>query len=83
MGKSGTVHRHHREGRRYSLDVNANSTYDAAHLYLTHVFGNPVWETESHERRGWRVNPKRSGESGPPRGVTLYARTDPPVEHWK
>jgi|SRR5579862_6955110 len=29
------------EGRRYSLDVNADSSYDAAHLYLTHVRGNP------------------------------------------
>jgi hypothetical protein len=29
------------EGKRYSLDVNANSSYDAAHLYLTHVRGNP------------------------------------------
>ena len=29
------------EGKRYSLDVNADSSYDAAHLYLTHVRGNP------------------------------------------
>ena len=28
------------EGQRYSLDVNAASSYDAAHLYLTHVRGN-------------------------------------------
>jgi hypothetical protein len=28
-------------GKRYSLDVNADSSYDAAHLYLTHVRGNP------------------------------------------
>ena len=25
------------EGKRYSLDVLADSSYDAAHLYLTHV----------------------------------------------
>jgi len=30
-----------REGKRYSLDVFADSSYDAAHLYLTHVRGNP------------------------------------------
>lgn len=29
------------EGQRYSLDVNADSSYDAAHLYLTHVRNNP------------------------------------------
>lgn len=29
------------EGRRYSLDVLADSSYDAAHLYVTHVAGNP------------------------------------------
>ena len=28
-------------GKRYSLDVNAESSYDAAHLYLTHVRANP------------------------------------------
>ena len=28
-------------GRRYSLDVNAASSYDAAHLYLTHVVRHP------------------------------------------
>jgi hypothetical protein len=28
-------------GKRYSLDVNADSSYDAAYLYLTHVRGNP------------------------------------------
>jgi hypothetical protein len=28
-------------GQRHSLDVNADSSYDAAHLYLTHVRGNP------------------------------------------
>lgn len=25
------------EGKRYSLDVHAESTYDAAHLFLTHA----------------------------------------------
>lgn len=29
------------EGKRYSLDVRAESSYDAAHLYLTHVKTNP------------------------------------------
>ena len=29
------------DGKRYSLDVNADSSYDAAHLYLTHVRSNP------------------------------------------
>jgi hypothetical protein len=28
-------------GQRYSLDVNADSSYDAAHLYLTHVLSHP------------------------------------------
>jgi hypothetical protein len=28
------------EGRRHSVDVQASSTYDAAHLYVTHVYGN-------------------------------------------
>ena len=31
----------HRRGRRYSLDVNADNSYGAAHLYLTHVKGHP------------------------------------------
>ncbi|MBC8164652.1 MAG: hypothetical protein H7Y20_02135 [Bryobacteraceae bacterium] len=30
------------EGKRYSLDVSATSSYDAAHLYLVHVVGNPA-----------------------------------------
>jgi hypothetical protein len=30
------------EGRRYSLDVQADSTFDAAHLYATHVQNNPA-----------------------------------------
>ena len=29
------------DGKHYSVDVNADSSYDAAHLYLTHVRGNP------------------------------------------
>ncbi len=30
-----------REGKRYSLDVQTTSSYNAAHLYLTHVAGHP------------------------------------------
>jgi hypothetical protein len=30
------------EGRRHSLDVRASSTYDAAHLYVTHAKTQPV-----------------------------------------
>ena len=41
MGKWCTVTIADGEGKRYSLDVNAGSSYDAAHLYLTHVRGNP------------------------------------------
>ena len=41
MGKWCTVTVTDIEGRRYSLDVNAESSYDAAHLYLTHVRTNP------------------------------------------
>lgn len=29
------------EGKRYSLDVNADNPYDAAHLFVTHVRNNP------------------------------------------
>src|SRR5262249_40599860 len=29
------------DGKRYSLDVQASSSYDAAHLYLTHVKSHP------------------------------------------
>ena len=29
-------------GKRHSLDVSADSSYDAAHLYLTHVRGHPA-----------------------------------------
>jgi len=29
------------DGRRHSLDVEALSSYDAAHLYMTHVAGHP------------------------------------------
>jgi hypothetical protein len=41
MGKWCTVTVMDGEGKRYSLDVSADSSYDAAHLYLTHVRGNP------------------------------------------
>ena len=41
MGKWCTVTVTDGEGKRYSLDVNADSSYDAAHLYLTHVRGHP------------------------------------------
>src|SRR5260370_40093551 len=41
MGKWCTVTVTDGEGKRYSLDVNADSSYDAAHLYLTHVRNNP------------------------------------------
>jgi hypothetical protein len=30
------------EGKRYSLDIQADSSFDAAHLYLTHVKANPA-----------------------------------------
>ena len=29
------------EGRRYGLDVQAESSYDAAHLFHAHVMANP------------------------------------------
>jgi hypothetical protein len=41
MGKWCTVTVTDGDGKRYSLDVNADSSYDAAHLYLTHVRANP------------------------------------------
>src|SRR5579862_3467209 len=41
VGKWYTVTVTDGEGRRYSLDVKAASSYDAAHLCLTHVRGNP------------------------------------------
>jgi hypothetical protein len=41
MGKWCTVTVTDREGKRYSLDVRADSSYDAAQLYLVHVKGNP------------------------------------------
>ena len=41
MGKWCTVTVTDGEGKRYSLDVSATSSYDAAHLYLTHVKGQP------------------------------------------
>ena len=42
MGKWCTVTVTDSEGKRYSLDVKATSSYDAAHLYLTHVKSNPA-----------------------------------------
>ena len=30
------------EGKRYSLDVQAESSFDAAHLFLTHVRSQPA-----------------------------------------
>jgi hypothetical protein len=42
MGKWCTVTVTDGEEKRYSLDVNAESSYDAAHLYLTHVRGQPA-----------------------------------------
>ena len=42
MGKWCTVTVTDSEGKRYSLDVNATSSYDAAHLYLSHVAGQPA-----------------------------------------
>ena len=41
MGKWCTVTVTDGEGKRHSLDVNADSSYDAAHLHLTHVRNNP------------------------------------------
>ena len=41
MGKWCTVTVTDGEGKRYSVDVNAESSYDAAHLYLTHGAG--IW----------------------------------------
>jgi hypothetical protein len=41
MGKWCTVTVTDGDSKRYSLDVNADSSYDAAHLYLAHVRGNP------------------------------------------
>jgi hypothetical protein len=41
MGKWCTVTVMDGGGQLHSLDVNADSSYDAAHLYLTHVRGNP------------------------------------------
>jgi len=41
MGKWCTVTTFDGDGKRYSLDVLANSAFDAAHLYVTHVLGKP------------------------------------------
>jgi hypothetical protein len=42
MGKWCTVTITDGDGKRYSLDVNADSSYDAAHLFVTHVRNNPT-----------------------------------------
>ena len=41
VGKWCTVTVTDSEGQRYSLDICADSSYDAAHLYLTHVKSHP------------------------------------------
>jgi hypothetical protein len=41
MGKWCTVTVTDSAGQRYSLDIEADSSYDAAHLYLTYVVGHP------------------------------------------
>lgn len=41
VGKWCTVTVVASDGRRHSIDVNAESSYDAAHLYLTHAKNNP------------------------------------------
>ncbi len=42
MGKWCTVTVTDGGGQRYSLDVQATSTYDAAHLYVSHVIQQPA-----------------------------------------
>jgi hypothetical protein len=42
MAKWCTVTTSDGDGKRYSLDVSASSSYDAAHLYVTHVKGTPT-----------------------------------------
>ncbi len=42
MSRWCTVTVNDSEGKRYSPDVKADSSYDAAHLYLTHVQSNPA-----------------------------------------
>jgi hypothetical protein len=56
------------DGKRYSVDVNADSSYDAAHLYLTHVRGNlscgfpiPTTSTEFEVVTGGRINHVQGG----------------------
>ena len=41
MAKWCTVTVTDSEGKRYSLDVSATSSFEAAHLYLTHVKAQP------------------------------------------
>ena len=42
MGRRCTVTVVETDGRRYSLDVHASSSFDAAHLYAAHVLRNPT-----------------------------------------
>ena len=60
------------DGKRYSVDVNADSSYDAAHLYLTHVRGpaagaligvRSVGRKRDHATGGLsEITPSRRGE---------------------
>lgn len=45
MGRWCTVTVMDGDGKRYSLYVNTASSYDAAHLYLAHVIGQPACGT--------------------------------------
>src|SRR5580658_3035842 len=63
VGKWCTVTVTDGDGKRYSVDVNADSSYDAAHLYLTHVRGNlscgfplPTTSTEFEVVTGGRIH---------------------------
>lgn len=42
MAKWCTVTTLDGDGQRYSLDVKAESSFDAAHLYVAHVKGHPT-----------------------------------------
>ena len=56
MGRWCTVTVTDGEGKRYSLDVNASSSYDAAHLYLTHVKEQPAcgfFDTDATAGENW------------------------------
>src|SRR5690242_6871904 len=72
MSQWATVTVTDKTGRRYSLDVNATSSYDAAHLYLTHVVRHPgcglpkptvATTFEIHNRRHDHPRPRRQAES--------------------